>query len=358
MISRKALIYIIILNSLVIFIQFIEVSAGSLVDISEVDKEILLEWVNDHCGKEFSSFDKLLKDRRIECKKNKKNEEVPSSYYQLDGHRHVRPHSLGAFPILWVPIPVLIAFYLFIVKIDAKKKRKTNHFSVSIRLLILAAPWITGVYAATIYQDQFLKQNVNFVRMHGHGKFNLFLLRICSNDLFFHGNPVVHAAVDTGSLEMVKFVVEEMNMNPNQMYLDVLPLALAANHRMTDIVDYLIKYFPDNPKEGGEYFFKTAILLGRSDYIRQLLKYDFIKKHINDQKPGVPWISRRSALFLAVFSNYIEIAVILLDNGADPKLPNAYDNKTPIDAAKQNANIEMQNILKEYSDKKITNNIT
>lgn len=347
MISKKTLSNFILFLFLFIIITSIEVAANSLINATDAEKKELLEWVNDHCGKEYDSFDSLLKDRRIKCK-CKKDEVVPPSYYLLDGSRHVIPYSAGIDPVFWFPIPFFAMLYLFIVFINYKKKRKMNHLKYSISLLIIALPWLIGVYAISIYQGQFLKSNVNFIRMHGHGKFNSFLLQLCCSDLFFLNSSWVYAAVDTGSLDMVKFLVEEMKVDPNKMYKNVLPLALAANHKMTDITDYLFKFAPETPEKGGEFLLKTAILTGRLDYVKRVFEHDSMKKLLNDQHPGATWISRRSALYLAVYRNDIDIATFLLENGADPNISNEYDGKTPIDAAVQNKNVEMQKLLKKY----------
>lgn len=300
----------------------------------------MLEWVNTHCDKSFDSFEELTEDRRIRCK-SKRDEEVPAAYHQLNGHRHVRPDPSKLLPRSWFLALVFLFCYLFIRFIHFIVGKKTSH----LQLLIGFSPFvILGLlffYTSTIYKDQFLKQNVDFIRMHGKGRFNSFLLNTCSDELFSYGSPpVVYAAVDTGSLEMVKYLVEEMNYDPNQKYMNVLPIALAANHRMTDIVCYLAKSIPEVPKKDRDMlFFKTAILLGHIDKVKKMLENGYV--NINYQRPGAPWISRRSALYLAVNRNDVEIASILLMNGANPILKNSYDNKTPVDAAKQNKNIEM-----------------
>ena len=331
-----------------VIIPQLSVATASITNIADTEKHELLEWVNTHCEKNFDSFNSLLEDRRIKCK-SKKNKEVPAAYYQLNGHRHVTPDPSKLLPRSWVLVLVFICCYFFIRFIHFMVGRKTNH----LLLLSIFSPFVLlglgFLYAGTIYKDQFLKQNVDFIRMHGKGKISTFLLSACSDELFSYGEPpVLYAAVDTGSLEMVKYLVEEMNYNPNKQYMDVLPIALAANHSMTDIVDYLSDFYPDNRKDGSRLLFKTAILLSHTDSVKKMLENDYVKKQINYQSPGVPWISRRSALYIAVNRNDEEMASLLLKNGANPTLQNHYDNKTPVDAAKQNKNFEMQRLLEEY----------
>jgi hypothetical protein len=331
----------------VIILQ-LSVAIASVANITDAEKLVLLEWVNTHCEKEFDSFNALIEDRRIRCK-SKVNEDVPATYYQLNGHRHVRPDPSKLLPRSWGLVFVFFFCYLFLRFIHYMVGKKTNHLQLLIRFSPFVLLGLIFLYAGTIYKDQFLKQNVDFIRKHGDGKINSFLLKACSDELFSNGeSSVLYAAVDTGSLEMVKYLVEEMKYNPNQQYMNVLPIALAANHAMTDIVDYLMIFFPDNRKKGGRLFFKTAILLSHIEYVKEMLEDDYIKKQINYQSPGAPWISRRSALYLAVNRNDVEMALLLLQNGADPTLQNYYDNKTPIDAAKHNNNIEMQRLLNEY----------
>lgn len=329
-----------------------EAATNPLENISNNEKERLLNWVNSHCEKQFSSFDFLVQDQRIVCKSGK-DEEVPEDYYKLNGSRHVRPDPTKVIPMELIFFVVITVGYVFILMVNLIVARKVQYFKSLITILIMAAPGFAFVYAGTIYQNKFLNQDVDFIRMHGHGRINSFLLRACCDDLFSYGPPpLVYAAVDTGSLEMVKFVVEEMKIPPNQTYMNVLPLALAVNHRMTDIVDYLIQFAPDNPKDYGEYALNTSILLGRLDFVQNLIEMinsEYKSRRINYQKPGVPWISRRSSLYIAVDRERFEIAKILLENGADPNLPNTYDQKTPFDAARKNQNSRMIALLQQHS---------
>lgn len=338
---------------------FSGISANILQHASDIEKDLLLQWVNDHCDEDHKSFESLVKDRRIKCK-YKSGENVPPSYDYLDGGRYIpapsknpiRDYIFGTSFLYVLPLPCIIFFYFAVIGLHFARKLKTNLYTFSFKMLWLVLPLTVIFYSVTIYQNQFLKGNVKFIQMHGNGSINSILLKICSKNVIYANKSWVYTAVETGSLDMVRFIVEDMNVHPNWKYehLDLLPLALAANHQMTDIMNYLMAYAPHDPDEGGVNLLKTAVLTGRLDYVKKVLEYDRAKNQINLQTWGAPWIAQKSTLYLAVYRNYIDIAAFLLENGADPNYSNRCDGKTPLDAAKLNENIEMQKLLKTYID--------
>lgn len=80
----------------------------------------------------------------------------------------------------------------------------------------------------------------------------------------------------------------------------------------------------------------------------ELVKYH-IKNGVNPnyQHPEI----LATPIVAAIINGHTEIALFLLDNGADPKLKSEFDNLTPIDAARKFKNQKVQLRLKQLTNK-------
>jgi ankyrin repeat protein len=114
-------------------------------------------------------------------------------------------------------------------------------------------------------------------------------------------------AVGYGHLELVEFFIDQGFNNLSKHPLVSSPLRVAVINRQIEIVDALIKKYKFNPNSIDKFIY-TTLLSEAMDY------------------------------------EYIEIAKILLENGANPDLPNN-DNSTALHKAASQGNIDAINLL-------------
>lgn len=214
--------------------------------LSESQQEKLLNWVNQNCIENHTSYESLSKDRYFICKKNKKSNynNYPDGLYGT-----ITFYEEGIDKRTIKEIAFFGALYLFLIIVGGglfsffkdttiRKKyliRTSSVFIVGVLILI-------GNYAYT-----FLKSYATDTLRNGNIEQINIALPIY-NILPLTETPLV-LTISGGSLEAVKYLIEEKKYDPNQLSINKYgnvtnPFDKALSIKAYGIVDYLKQYLP------------------------------------------------------------------------------------------------------------------
>lgn len=154
--------------------------------------------------------------------------------------------------------------------------------------------------------------------------------RTLAND---YGVLALHLAAENGSLETVRELVNHATINSLDLQ-GTTPLIGAARNGHSKVVRFLLDHGADHTIEEppGIPALHCAALIGSLETVRELVNKDTINVQTKEE--------RQTPLFFAVRSNNPDVVKFLLENGADPHIPNSF-GEIPIDFARDKKIIEM-----------------
>ena len=248
---------------LVIFILFLNISLyANNIELTTLEKQNLLEWTNQHCYENHLNYESLLKDRYFLCEGTTRD--YPGG---LKGDVCFKKvvHSPWTTALVVFLFVFVIMFFVIgiswllintaeekIIKWNGKDKfyflsiikSRKKLFIPYIIIGLIVAPVIIGLFALK-------ESSINTLR---NGELEDVKIMLPVINYFFKDNKngiVLRLAVSNGRVDIVKYLIEEKNYNPNisikaKYKYEKTPLDLALRNRSYDIANYLKQYLPND----------------------------------------------------------------------------------------------------------------
>jgi len=279
---------------------------------TNIQKEELIDWVNRYCNTSHNSWNELLLDTKLQCRVDTLDE-IHKDFYHLPGIENditITYVKFKSVPKVIVVCIVMIALWFFIYLMERKtihafmKEKSSKYFLVSYLCVIFFSIYdstlntvlqntfflsvVVFIFVFIKFINQILLKNKNF-RWLGRLTYivsAVFLISLASyiatralsgmmlpklarhlvqnNDIrsipaqlgiyLFNGdnkysNTLVHLAVQKGSLDDIKYLVEEKRENPNIAsktgIYNGTPLEYALHYKAYVIADYLLLHTPE-----------------------------------------------------------------------------------------------------------------
>lgn len=139
-----------------------------------------------------------------------------------------------------------------------------------------------------------------------------------------YGDTPLHLASNNGYLDIVKFLVEKgANINIKSKSGDN-PLGEAILYRKLEVFKFLLEAWKNPPIQELNDLLYTASRQGNTEAVSSLIKKGIKNVNIKDDRGNTP-------LHIAALNAHIELAILLIEQGADINAKNNESN-TPIDS--------------------------
>jgi ankyrin repeat protein len=292
-----------------------------------LEKETLMNWINENCYENHKTWQELIADGRIKCKRADK----PESFSSLSFVKHFtsfssadfRINSTESYIIYFIQLICLLVIIYFLRNNIAKNRI----FGIFVSAFIIITAY--EVYEGMKYYN---------------GKYVPYPIK------------TIYDAVEENNLGMVKHFVEDENVNPNDFrksLIHLLPsyhkgkkikkqyvsaLDIAAYRKHNDIASYLAEFTPElNSKYSqGRTVLNSAAATGNFELVKKVLDRDGIG-YVGRDIPNL------TPLHYAVCANNIQVVTLLADSGA--KLDEEMEFRTPLDTAIWCGNMESVKFL-------------
>lgn len=305
-----------------------------------LDKEILLNWVNDNCHENHKDWDELISDGRIKCKPGPK----PLSYKTLPFVKHYTSSNSGDInlgPLGWVL--VLAAIFISLVLIVLSKNESS---------------WVPKSFHKPIVSLLFCCLLAAGVDLYGN---HIFYYLPYSIDNIFD-------AIEENDFESVRHFVEVKKVNPNdykRTWKHFLPskhrgrevkkqyinsLDIAAYRKHYEIARYLSEFTPEVniAFSGPSTQLSSAAASGNYKLVTKVLNH----KEGASRKEDIPDLT---PLHYAVCAGNNDIVQLLLEETTRPDKEKKF--RTPLDASIWCNNYEAMELLLNKIEKPHNNPI-
>ena len=225
-------------------------------ELTQLEKQEVLDWTHTYCDENHKDYDSFLKDRYLNCVKTMDSAQynhpkgLPRdlNFYER-GIDDKSMHEILFFGVLYI-IGIAIAMVLYFSTKGTKKDyliRRRERLKYSIPGIVISTLILLAYGSAynnlKIYSKDILKNgNIDDIKI---------ALPIY-NMLKLDETPL-ELVVSGGSLNAVKYLIEEKKYNPNENSKDKYktnPYDLALRNKSYEISDYLKQYLPENESVG------------------------------------------------------------------------------------------------------------
>lgn len=225
-------------------------------ELNTSEKQALLEWANTNCYENHKSFDTLLKDRYFSCEFRAKG--YPGGL-KGDVIFKTKANNLWAVPLISFFITVffvaiIAGISLFIINISEQyhkdKPERVKKIQLNRRRFIM---YLIGIFIVAIVSFSYLFLKDYSIETIRNGSLEDVKMVLPIFELVKKDETALLLAVSNGSFDIVKYLIEEIKYNPNEMgsiehSLSYTPLDLALANQSYDIAEYLKQYLPkDKP---------------------------------------------------------------------------------------------------------------
>ena len=319
------------------------------VELNSLEKKVLLEWTNANCHENHKSFDALLKDRYFSCEFQAQG--YPGGLkgdvlFKTKTNSWAVPLVSFFIVIVFVSITTGISFLIINAseKYHKDKPEKVNRIQLIRRILKI---YLVGGLIISIISFSYIFLKDYSIERIRNGSLEDLKMILPIFELVKKDETALLLAVSNGSLDIVKYLVEEKKHDPNETgqiedSLSYTPLDMALSNESYDIAEYLKHYLPKNKptnlrtasKSFDMNLLKKSIELGKysqldildgliesikykdhnaTKYLANFLSTSMLEKegNVDLDKRGSYYISRGTPLTVAIENNNL-VAVKLL----------------------------------------------
>lgn len=228
---------------LIIFLQ--NIASGQNIDLSDFQKQTLLTWVNENCDENHKNYESLKYDRYFYCTNTKFPEGFQGKIrlYEkgLDKHTIKEIKFFSFFSLFMIILTIL---GLKFAKIRDIKNAKINNEEIikfttyenaKIRFTIHLSIGLIILSSIIVY-----KETKDFTEKYLlDGKKDYISIILPLYNILHEEDSSLLLAIESGYLDIVKYLIEEKNYNPNKKIDNILPYDIALKQKSYDIAEYL-----------------------------------------------------------------------------------------------------------------------
>lgn len=228
---------------LIIFLQ--NIASGQTIHLSDLQKQILLTWVNENCDENHKNYESLKYDRYFYCT----NTKFPEGF---QGKIRLYEKGLDKHTIKGIEFFIFFSIFMIILTILGLKFAKirdirnakinneeivkfTTYENAKFRFTLHLSIGLIMLLSNIVYEET--KDFTEKYLLDGRKDYISIVLPLY-NILHKKDSPLL-LAIESGYLDIVKYLVEEKNYNPNKKINNILPYDIALEQKSYDIAEYL-----------------------------------------------------------------------------------------------------------------------